>query len=131
MPALRDMVTVFTVPGRPMLNRLFCHFTEFAPTWLSIEPGLQRKEFLTHVIPMALESSVIMNCIFAVSAADLTKYQGEECEMEIIALEMHNSALEELNVTIERETMRDSLTLEDTSVSGNHTHHFQISFSRI
>jgi Fungal specific transcription factor domain len=126
MPGLRDMVTVFTVPSHSMLHRLLSHFTEFGPTWLSIGPGRRRTAFLTHVIPMALESFVVMNCIFAISAADLTKYHTGEHGLEMVALEMHSKALTELNTAINQEIMRDSPISADTSDSGKYTSYIQI-----
>lgn len=75
------MITVFAVPTMQILRRLFTHFAEFGPIWISVGAGRRREVFLAHLGSVALRSPLVLNCIFAATAADLAKYHnggGEE-----------------------------------------------------
>ncbi|KAL2829072.1 fungal-specific transcription factor domain-containing protein [Aspergillus pseudoustus] len=109
-PGLLGMVTVFAVPSVRILERLFSHFSEYGPLWLSIGPGGRRTSFLGHIVPIALHSPLVLNCIFAVAAADLTKYNAVERDLDIVSLEMQSKAITELSDAIGQEISRDSAT---------------------
>ena len=97
------MVVVFAVPSRQMLCRLLSHFTQFSPQWMSISPGRRRNQFLRHVMPLALENPLTLNCMLAASAADLMKYDIEQPELKTIALELYGKSLAGLSAAVSRE----------------------------
>ncbi|RDW63087.1 Zn(II)2Cys6 transcription factor [Aspergillus mulundensis] len=100
---LDGMVTVFAVPSRPILYRLLAHFTDCSPLWMSISPGRRRSQFLRHIIPTALGQTLTMDCLLAVAAGDLMKYEMEEPELRMIALELYGKAVAGLRTAISEE----------------------------
>ncbi|KAL4816950.1 fungal-specific transcription factor domain-containing protein [Aspergillus spinulosporus] len=100
---LNAMVTVFAVPSRPIMYRLLAHFTECSPVWMSISLGRRRNHFLRHVIPTALGHSLTLDCLLALSAGDLVKYELDEPELRMISLELFGKAVAGLRTAIDRE----------------------------
>ncbi|KAL4901570.1 fungal-specific transcription factor domain-containing protein [Aspergillus multicolor] len=107
---LDGMVTVFAVPSRPILCRLLAHFTECSPLWMSISPGRRRSQFLRHVVPTALGQTLTMDCLLAVAAGDLMKYEMEEPELRMIALELYGKAVAGLRTAISEELSSSTQT---------------------
>ncbi|KAL4746110.1 fungal-specific transcription factor domain-containing protein [Aspergillus terricola var. indicus] len=100
---LDAMVTIFAVPSRPIMYRLLAHFTECSPLWMSISPGRRRNQFLRHVIPTALGHSLTLDCLLALSAGDLLKYELDEPELRMISLELYGKAVAGLRTAVDRE----------------------------
>jgi hypothetical protein len=92
-PQIAAMVTVFTVPDTRMASRLLAHFTDYSPRWLSTRTGGRQTRFLHHLIPAAMESSVVLNCILTVAAADLIKYHSSDIELKGAAVEYYGQAI--------------------------------------
>ncbi|KAL3456523.1 fungal-specific transcription factor domain-containing protein [Aspergillus heterothallicus] len=113
VPGLLGMITVFAVPSLALLDRLLSHFTDYGPLWLSVGPGQRRTCFLGHLVPMALQKPLVLNCIFAVAATDLAKYNSVERELDIVALEMQSKAITELNDAISKEISSDHSVQRD------------------
>ncbi|KAJ0416990.1 fungal-specific transcription factor domain-containing protein [Aspergillus carlsbadensis] len=107
IPGLMGMLSVFAAPNTQTLNRLFSHFTECGPLWMSIGPGRRQNCFLSQLVPTALQSPPVLSCIFAAAAADLAKYNSGEEDWEILALEMHSRALAEVNSAVREEVTAD------------------------
>ncbi|KAL4740979.1 fungal-specific transcription factor domain-containing protein [Aspergillus similis] len=107
---LDGMVTIFAVPSRPILYRLLAHFTECSPLWMSISPGRRRNQFLRHVIPTALGHSLTLDCLLALSAGDLMKYEMDEPELRMISLGLYGKAVAGLRTAIDRELCRSTET---------------------
>lgn len=117
--SLTGMVTVFAVPSRRIMCRLLVHFTHSGPLWMSIGPG-RRDRFLRHVAGFALENPLTLNCILAMSAADLVKYDLEEPELGTMALEFYGSAIAGLSARVKKELIPRYPTEKHASVSGRH-----------
>ena len=117
--SLTGMVTVFAVPSRRMMCRLLDHFTHSGPLWMSIGPG-RRDRFLRHVAGFALENPLTLNCILAMSAADLVKYDLEEPELGTMALEFYGSAIAGLSARVKKELIPRYPTEKHASASGRH-----------
>lgn len=114
---LDGMVTIFAVPSRPIMYRLLAHFTECSPVWMSISPGRRRDQFLRHVIPTALGHCLTMDCLLALSAGDLMKYELDEPELRMISLELYGKAVAGLRTAVDRELYRST----EAYVSGTYT----------
>ncbi|KAL3492303.1 fungal-specific transcription factor domain-containing protein [Aspergillus germanicus] len=110
-PALVGIpVTLLTAPSMRTLSRLFSHFTQSGPMWMSIGPGGRRQTcFLSQVVPIAMQSPPVLSCIFAAAATDLAKYNGGKDGLEVFALEMHSRALGEVNDAVSQEIISDTL----------------------
>lgn len=66
----------------------------------------------------ALENPLTLNCILAVSAADLVKYDLEEPELGTMALEFYGSAIAGLSAAVNRELVSESSTEKQVPASG-------------
>ncbi|KAL3441788.1 fungal-specific transcription factor domain-containing protein [Aspergillus insuetus] len=108
-PALVGMVSVFTAPSMRTLSRLFSHFTQHGPMWMSIGPGRRQRCFLSQLVPIAMQSPPVLSCIFVAAATDLAKYNGGKDDLEVFALEMHSRALGEVNDAVSQEIISDTL----------------------
>ena len=115
---LDTMIVVFAVPSRKLLCRLLSHFTQFSPQWMSISPGQRRNKFLSHVMPLALENPLTLNCILAASAADLMKYDVEQPELRTMALELYGKAIAGLSAAVSRELAHGSSITAHAPASG-------------
>lgn len=83
---------------------------------MSIGSG-RRDRFLRHVVGFALENPLTLNCILALSAADLVKYDIEEPELGTMALEFYGSAIAGLNNAVDKEFVSEYET--QAPASGN------------
>ncbi|KAL4959679.1 Zn(II)2Cys6 transcription factor [Aspergillus stella-maris] len=90
---LSGMATVFAVPTRPVMHRILHHFTERFPVWMSISPGPRRTSFLHNVVSTAVGNALTMDCLLALSAADLSKYIVDEPELQMVASSLYGNAL--------------------------------------
>ncbi|KAL2793506.1 fungal-specific transcription factor domain-containing protein [Aspergillus keveii] len=110
-PALVGIsVSVFTASSMRTLSRLFSHFTQYGPMWMSIGPGGRRQTcFLSQLVPIAMQSPPVLSCIFAAAATDLAKYNGGKDDLEVFALEMHSRALGEVNGAVSQEIIGETL----------------------
>lgn len=97
------MVTVFAMPSPRMVHRLLAHFTDCSLRWLSIRTGCHRTTFLHHLLPAAMENPWVLNCILTVAAADLTKCDSANLELQCVAVEYYGQAIADLRKALREE----------------------------
>ncbi|KAL4790139.1 fungal-specific transcription factor domain-containing protein [Aspergillus venezuelensis] len=108
---LSGMATVFAVPTRPVMHRILHHFTERFPIWMSISPGPRRTSFLHNVVSTAVGNALTMDCLLALSAADLSKYVVDEPELQMVASSLYGNALAGVRAAIGVPSSSDVIVL--------------------
>ncbi|OAA60378.1 Zn(2)-C6 fungal-type DNA-binding domain protein [Niveomyces insectorum RCEF 264] len=97
------MMTVFAVPSPSLTDRLGAHFIESSPNWISSIRGHQGAEFLRRVMPSALQSQLVLECVLTVAAADLCKLGDRSKELEQLSYECYGLAAAKLSSIIAAE----------------------------
>ncbi|CAH0045619.1 unnamed protein product [Clonostachys solani] len=114
---MQPLVTVFAVPSTPIQERLLSYFNTNGPLWLTSGGNVEASSGV--IIPVALQSPLVMNCVLTVAAGDLGKYQPANTEMTSLACGFYGQAIAGIHSALKKEL---SPTLQPASPSpGNST----------
>ncbi|CAG9990189.1 unnamed protein product [Clonostachys byssicola] len=89
--AMGLLVSVFVTPTAPVQERLLSHFDANGPLWLTSVGNADGSSKL--VIPVAIRCPAVLNCILAVAAGDLSKYQPASSEMTSLTCGFYGQAV--------------------------------------
>ncbi len=98
-------ITVFAVPSTSLTERLISHFLECSPNWVSSIHCYQGAQYLCNVIPSALDSQLILDCVLAVAAGDLCKTDDDCKELEKLSYEYYSHAAVSLSSAVAKEAV--------------------------
>ncbi|KAF3011328.1 hypothetical protein E8E14_005156 [Neopestalotiopsis sp. 37M] len=106
---MRSLITIFSVPTIPIKERLLAHFKAYSPLWLTIGGDVRRSTLLSLVMPVVERSPLVLDCVLALSAADLSKYESTSSELASLANSFYGQALSGVRSALDREsTLTDS-----------------------
>ncbi|CAI6088256.1 unnamed protein product [Clonostachys chloroleuca] len=109
---MQPLVTVFAVPSTPIQERLLSYFHTNGPLWLTSGGNVEASSGV--IIPVALQSPLIMNCVLTVAAGDLGKYQPANTDMTSLACGFYGQAVAGIHSALKNEL---SPTLQPASYS--------------
>lgn len=119
---MRSLITIFSVPTIPIKERLLAHFKAYSPLWLTIGGDVRRSTLLSLVMPVVERSPLVLDCVLALSAADLSKYESTSSELASLANSFYGQALSGVRSALDREsTLTDSA--ESLPCAGKHFRH--------
>lgn len=96
-------MNIFFVLTPDLVYRLLGHFLDDSPKWLSTRTGSRRTDYLRWLSPAISESPLVLNCILAISSADLLKYNRGSREIGLVAVEYYGKAVSSLRAAIDDE----------------------------
>ncbi|CAG9983776.1 unnamed protein product [Clonostachys byssicola] len=123
---MQPLVTVFAIPSTPIQERLLSYFNTNGPLWLTSGGNVEASSGV--IIPVALQSPLVMNCLLTVAAGDLAKYQPANTEMNSLACGFYGQAIAGIHSALKNKissTLQPGLTSpgKSSSYSGSNSHH--------
>ena len=92
---MRCSVTVFAAPSTPTQERLLSYFNTHGPLWLTSSGNAAACSRV--IIPVAARNPLVLNCVLALAAGDLGKYQPASTEMASLACGFYGQAIAGVN----------------------------------
>ncbi|ETS74476.1 hypothetical protein PFICI_14342 [Pestalotiopsis fici W106-1] len=100
---MRSLMTVFTIPTSSVKERLLAHFQAYSPLWLTIGGDVRRSTLLSLVMPAVERSPLVFDCVMALSAGDLSKYESTSSDLINLANSFYGQALAGVRSALDRE----------------------------
>ncbi|KAI1362300.1 fungal-specific transcription factor domain-containing protein [Xylaria arbuscula] len=101
---MRSLVTIFTVPTMSIKEKLLAHFCDNSPLWLTIGGDTRKSTLLDLIMPVATRSQLVSDCILALAAGDLNKYEPSSSEMSNLTNSFYGQAMAGLRSTLNHES---------------------------
>ncbi|KAI9744329.1 MAG: hypothetical protein M1818_002481 [Claussenomyces sp. TS43310] len=98
------LTTVFAAPPGPIVQRLVSHFCVTSPLWLTIGGNKNVATCLRLVMPALKRSPLVLDCVLAVAAGDLSKYQPASSDMTNLSYGFYGQAVTGLQSALKRES---------------------------
>lgn len=104
MPAqMRSLVTVFAVPSGSSVQTLLSHFCAASPLWITSGGQQKRDACLPLILPVAQRNPMVLNCVLALAAGDLSKYSPSSSGMASLSHGFYGQAVAELHSELNNE----------------------------
>lgn len=113
----REMVNVFAVLKPDITSLLLTHFLDASPRWLSTRNGPRRTEYVNWLYPAISKSTLVLNCVLTIAAADLLKYRRGDSELQHAAVQYYGQAVSSLQIGIQSEMTAASSS--DSALQGS------------
>ncbi|KAL1873126.1 hypothetical protein VTK73DRAFT_1087 [Phialemonium thermophilum] len=113
---MRPLVTVFAAPSQPIQERLLSYFSTNSPLWLTSSGDTTACSDV--IVPIALQNPVVYNCILALAAGDLAKYQPASSEMANLTYGFYGQAVAGINLALASESQGDDVSLPNWKPDG-------------
>lgn len=105
---MAPFTTVMVTPSQPTIQTLISHFSEASPLWLTVR-GDDRNSCLQIIMPSVRRSQVVLNCVLALAAGDLSKYQPRSADMVNLCRGFYGQAVAGVRSALDSE-LADSAT---------------------
>lgn len=120
---MRSLVTVFAVPSSSSVQTLLSHFCAASPLWITSGGAQKRDACLPLILPVARRNPMVLNCVLALAAGDLSKYSPSSSGMASLSHGFYGQAVAELHSELNNELA--------STHSGRHRSNFtRLLFSR-
>ncbi|KAJ0103864.1 hypothetical protein J7T55_001234 [Diaporthe amygdali] len=100
---MRPLTTVFTAATTPVVQALLSHFRDASPLWLTIGGTKRRAACQRLIMPVAARSRLVLNCVLALAAGDLSKYHLASSDMANLSCGFYGQALEGIRSVLDSE----------------------------
>lgn len=100
---MRPLTTVFTAATTPVVQALLSHFRDASPLWLTIGGAKRRAACQRLIMPVAARSRLVLNCVLALAAGDLSKYHLASSDMANLSCGFYGQALEGIRSVLDSE----------------------------
>ncbi|KAL4786575.1 fungal-specific transcription factor domain-containing protein, partial [Aspergillus varians] len=107
---MAPFTTIIATPTAPMVDTLMVHFSEVSPLWLTIGGRKKRSDCLDIIMPCITRSPLVLNCVLAVAAGDLSKYQPASADMATLSCGFYGQAVAGIRSALNTELV-DSASL--------------------
>lgn len=96
-------MTVFALPSKDLQERLFSHFIDCSPTWITSIRVTEGAEIMHHILLAAMRNSLIRQCVLTLAIGDLCKVQNESSGLQDLSYEYYRLAIANLSGAITEE----------------------------
>ncbi|KAH7133780.1 fungal-specific transcription factor domain-containing protein [Dactylonectria macrodidyma] len=100
---MRPLVTVFTVPSACIQQTLLSHFRVNSPLWLTAGGHEKSAACLSVIMPVALRNPLVLNCVLALAAGDLSKYHPASSGLTSLAHGLYGQAVAGIHSALNKE----------------------------
>lgn len=101
--AMQPLVSVFAVPSGPSVRRLLSHFCAASPLWITSGGEQKRDACLPLIMPVAGRNPMVLNCVLALAAGDLSKYSPSSSGMASLSHGFYGQAVAEIHSRLDDE----------------------------
>lgn len=91
---MRPLTSVFTAATTPIIQALLSHFHDASPLWITIGGAEKIATCQRLIMPVAARSPLVLNCVLALAAGDLSKYYLASSDMGNLSCGFYGQALE-------------------------------------
>ncbi|KAH9234082.1 hypothetical protein K456DRAFT_1805171, partial [Colletotrichum gloeosporioides 23] len=117
---MRSLITVFALPPASVQDRLMSHFRAKSPRWLSASGGERSEDYLGLIIPVAIRNPVVLNCILALAAGDMCKYEPASSNLLGLTHGFYGQAVAGINAALSKQNDRSENTAVSSHLSDGH-----------
>ncbi|KAH0429112.1 hypothetical protein CcaCcLH18_08609 [Colletotrichum camelliae] len=117
---MRSLITVFALPPASVQDRLMSHFRAKSPRWLSASGGERSEDYLGLIIPVAIRNPVVQNCILALAAGDMCKYEPASSNLLGLTHGFYGQAVAGINEALNKQNDRSEHTADSSQLSDGH-----------
>lgn len=118
---VRPHITIFAVPSPPVRERLVSYFNKNSALWMTVGSDERQSAAPSDVIiPIALRNPLVLNCILAMSAGDLSKFHPASAGYEHLTNGFYGQAVSGVHSSLS-ESLVCSDTLAKAANSGHGT----------
>lgn len=102
---MRSLTTIFSLPTISVKERLLSHFLAYSPLWLTVGGDVRRSTLFSLVMPVVERSPLVLDCVLALSAGDLSKYESTSSDLASVANCFYGQALSGVRLALSRESI--------------------------
>lgn len=100
---MRPLVTVFAVASGSSVQTLLSHFCAASPLWITSGGERKADACLPLILPVARRNPMVLNCVLALAAGDLSKYSPCSSGMASLSHGFYGQAVAELHSELNNE----------------------------
>jgi hypothetical protein len=100
---MRPLVTIFTVPPASIQQRLLSYFCANSPLWITAGGDANSMVCLDAIVPVALRSPLVFNCVLALAAGDMSKYQPASSGLASLTQGFYGQAVSGIHSAVNNE----------------------------
>lgn len=119
---MRSLTTIFSLPTISVKERLLSHFLAYSPLWLTVGGDVRRSTLFSLVMPVVERSPLVLDCVLALSAGDLSKYESTSSDLASVANCFYGQALSGVRLALSRESISAD-SVEPSPCAGKHFRH--------
>lgn len=100
---MRPLVNVFAVASGSSVQTLLSHFCAASPLWITSGGEQKADACLPLILPVAQRNPMVLNCVLALAAGDLSKYSPPSSGMASLSHGFYGQAVAELHSELNNE----------------------------
>lgn len=100
-----SLTTVFATPVGSIVEKLVSHFSATSPLWLTVGGNKRIATCLRLIMPALHRSPLVLNCVLAVAAGDLSKYQPASSDMTNLSYGFYGQAVAGIQSAVNHELL--------------------------
>lgn len=100
---MRPLVNVFAVASGSSVQMLLSHFCAASPLWITSGGEQKADACLPLILPVAQRNPMVLNCVLALAAGDLSKYSPPSSGMASLSHGFYGQAVAELHSELNNE----------------------------
>lgn len=118
---MTSLTTVFTAPIGSIVQRLVSHFSATSPFWLTVGGSRKVDTCLRLLMPALYRSPLVLNCVLAVSAGDMSKYQPASSDLTNLSYGFYGQAVAGIQSAINNELVspQSSMLAGETGIASS------------